>query len=63
MIHGGGQLYRSPTGALYITGYRTVLRNADGTGATWTAIGGSDGMGIIGDGNFLITVRISPIGG
>jgi hypothetical protein len=53
MIHGGGQLYRSPTGALYITGYRTVLRNADGTGATWTAVGGSDGMGIIGDGNFL----------
>jgi hypothetical protein len=53
MIHGGGQLYRSPTGPLYITGYRTVLRNADGTGATWAAIGGSDGMGIIGDGNFL----------
>jgi hypothetical protein len=53
MIHGGGQLYRSPSGALYITGYRTVLRNADGTGATWTSIGGSDGMGVIGDGNFL----------
>jgi hypothetical protein len=55
MIHGGGQLYKSPTGALYTTGYQTVLRNADGTGASWTPIGGSDGMGIIGDGNRLYT--------
>jgi hypothetical protein len=54
MIHGGGQLYKSPTGALYITSYQGgVLRNADGTGASWTPMGGSDGMGVIGDGNFL----------
>lgn len=53
MLHGGGQLYKSPTGALYTTGYRNVLRNADGTGANWTSVSSNDGMGIIGDGNFL----------
>jgi hypothetical protein len=53
MVHGGGQLYKSPTGALYVTSWAGVLRNADGTGRSWVRIGGGTGNGLIGDGSRL----------
>jgi hypothetical protein len=53
MVHGGAQLYRSSTGALYITSWSGVLRSANGTGTSWTIIGGPNGNGLIGDGNSI----------
>jgi hypothetical protein len=52
MSHGGGQLYKSPTGALYNTSWDGVLRSTD-NGASWTVVGGGNSNGVIGDGDFL----------
>ena len=53
--HGGGSIYYTNEGVLYVSGDRTILRSDD-NGATFTEVGPRGAfLSVIGDGNFLYT--------
>ncbi len=55
MQHGGGTLYYTATGTLYLSGTPNILRSTD-NGVTWTALAPSSGYSsVIGDGQHLYT--------
>ena len=55
MFHGGGQLYKSKPGALYVSSASGVMRSAD-NGVTWTKVGTvPPATSVFGDGNRLYT--------
>lgn len=62
MFHGGGQLYRSKTGALYVSSSNGVLRSADG-GVTWNSVGSvPPATSVFGDGTRLYSHSAYSLG-
>jgi photosystem II stability/assembly factor-like uncharacterized protein len=55
MQHGGGTIYYTATGTLYVSGTPNILRSSD-NGMTWTTVAPSSGYSsVIGDGTTLYT--------